>query len=137
VNWNSSGQEETIAPAIAEPELQARTFPSSIGAEGDWLCAWCLNRVANDRERFCFDGKDEFTFTNPEGFRFEIITFSETCGCRQSGLPTLEFTWFAGHAWSYCQCAQCGQHLGWYYTGKHNFAGLIKPRIVRALFIRN
>ncbi len=105
--------------------------------EGDWLCAWCLNRVANEKDRFAFKGKDEFCSSNPEGIRFEIITFSQTLGCRHSGVPTLDNTWFPGHAWSYCQCHRCRQLLGWYYTGEHDFAGLIKDRIVRALCVRN
>jgi hypothetical protein len=122
---------------IAEPVLGTRPAAALATAEGDWLCAWCLNRVANENDRFKFDGRDEFTFTNPEGIRFEIITFSETLGCPQSGVPTLEHTWFPGHAWSYCHCDGCGQHIGWYFTGPHHFAGLIKGRIVRALTVRN
>ena len=119
-----------MVPAVIEPALESRTA-------GDWLCAWCYNRVANERDRFQYHGQDEFTFTNPEAIRFEIITFSRTLGCQEAGVPTLEHTWFPGHAWSYCQCDRCGQHLGWYYTGEQEFAGLIKPRIVRALFVRN
>ena len=52
-------------------------------------------------------------------------------------MPTLEHTWFAGHEWSFCQCDRCGQHLGWFYSGQHEFAGLIKDRIVRAVCVRN
>jgi hypothetical protein len=123
--------------AIVEPEVQTRPALAAVDPEGDWLCAWCLQRVANERDRFQYEGKDEFTFDNPEGIRFEIITFLQTLSCRQTGRPTLEHTWFAGHAWSFCQCAECGQHLGWFYTGQHEFVGLIKSRIVRALTIRN
>jgi hypothetical protein len=53
------------------------------------------------------------------------------------GMPTLEHTWFPGHAWSYCVCNNCGQHLGWYYDGQSVFVGLIKGRILRAMFMRN
>ncbi len=122
---------------VAQPEVGTRTLPSAGDPARDWLCAFCLNCVANERDRFSFQGKDDFSFSNPEGLRFHIITFSDTRGCRQTGVPTLEYTWFPGHAWSYCQCARCGQHLGWYYTGQHQFVGLITDRIVRALFIRN
>ncbi len=128
---------EVVLPTVAEPELGSRTAPQTAGAVGDWLCAWCLNRVANDRDRFAYDGKDEFIFSNPEGIRFEIITFERTLGCRSAGVPTLEYTWFAGHAWSYCLCDRCGQHLGWYYSGTQEFAGLIKARIVKAVCVRN
>jgi hypothetical protein len=96
-----------------------------------------MNPVASESDRFQYEGRDEFSFTNPEGIRFEIITFLRTLGCRQTGKPILEHTWFAGHAWSFCHCAACGQHLGWYYTGPQDFAGLIRERIVRALLVRN
>jgi hypothetical protein len=52
-------------------------------------------------------------------------------------VPTLENTWCPGYAWSYCKCEHCGQHLGWYYAGTIEFAGLIIARIVRAVGIRN
>ena len=126
-----------LIPTVAEPELGSRTALETAAAAGDWLCAWCLNRVANEQDRFSYDGKDEFSFSNPEGIRFEIITFCQTLGCLQSGVPTLEHTWFPGHAWSYCRCDRCGQHLGWYYAGQNEFVGLIKSRITRALYVRN
>jgi hypothetical protein len=136
VNWNAP----TDVPSgveLAQPTLDTRTVPAAENVAGDWLCAWCLNGVANERDRFQFEGKDEFTFTNPEGIRFHIITFLQTRGCRQLGAPTLEHTWFAGHAWSFCHCDRCGQHLGWYYAGANAFAGLIADRIVRAQLLRN
>ena len=126
-----------MMPGIIEPAVESRAETSTGCAEGDWLCAWCLNRVANEQDRFDYNGKDEFHFSNPAGIHFDIITFLQTLGCRQSGLPTLADTWFPGHAWSYCTCSGCGQHLGWYYAGQHFFAGLIKERIVRALYLRN
>ena len=137
MNWQASAGTELAVPGIAEPELESRIKESTSGAAGDWLCAWCLSHVANEQDRFPFDGKDEFTFSNPKGIRFAIITFSQTLGCRQTGTPALEFTWFPGHAWAYCQCDRCGQHLGWFYTGANDFVGLIKERIVRGLFVRN
>jgi hypothetical protein len=116
---------------------QSRTVPGLSDAAGDWLCAWCHNRVANERDRCAIDGQNQFAFTNQEGIRFEIITFSETLGCRQSGKPTLEHTWFPNHTWSYCQCVECGSQLGWHFEGEKVFAGLIQTRIVRALNLRN
>jgi len=124
-------------PEVAEPETTPRPETTQGDTAGDWLCAWCHNRVANEKDRFPYNGKDEFTFANPEGIKFAIITFSRTLGCRETGTPTLEHTWFAGHAWSFCQCDRCGQQLGWHYAGQHHFAGLIKGRIVRALHVNN
>ena len=138
VNWNGpSSTGDEFVTGIIEPTVSDRTITSIQDPAGDWLCAWCLNRVANEKDRFQYGGKDEFAFTNPAGLRFEIITFAQTLGCRQAGKPTLEHTWFPGYAWSFCHCDQCGQHLGWCYTGLQEFVGLIKNRIVRALHIRN
>ena len=128
---------ELAIPGLLEPEIEPEPAPTTGDTENDWRCAWCQNRVANEKDRFRYDGKDEFTFSNPEGIRFAIITFSRTLGCQEAGEPTSEHTWFPGYAWSYCQCDRCGQHLGWYYAGKCEFAGLIKARIVRALCVRN
>ncbi len=139
MNWQASAgpDVESVMPTVVEPEVLSETAPSNGDTETDWLCAWCHNRVANEKDRFPYDGKDEFTFSNPEGIRFAIITFARTLGCRETGAPSLEHTWFPGHAWSFCLCDHCGQHLGWYYSGQHEFAGLIIARIVRALCIRN
>src|SRR5512136_2406706 len=115
MSGNASEEGTLVAPDLALPEIENQTSASAGQAEGDWLCVLCHNRVANERDRFPIGGKDQFTFTNPEGLRFDIITFSETHGCRQTGTPTLEHTWFPGHRWSYCQCGECGQHLGSYF----------------------
>ena len=122
---------------VAEPLLDVRTLPTLGAAGQDWLCAWCLNRVASETDRFKYDGKDEFNFSNPVGIRFEIITFSRVLGCDMAGAPTLENTWFPGHAWAFCHCDQCGQQLGWSYSGPQEFVALIKDRIVRGTFVRN
>ena len=122
---------------LAEPKIQTRTRPSEGDPANDWLCAWCLNRVASEKDRFLYDGKSEFSFRNPEGIRFEIVTFSRVTGCRLVGVPTSEATWFPNHAWCHCLCEQCGLQLGWQYTGPTEFVGLILGRIVRALLIRS
>jgi hypothetical protein len=129
----TAGTLESGLVEIAEPEIKTR---SRLGSPAnDWLCAWCLNRVASEEDRFCPDGKSEFSFLNPDGIRFEILTFSRAIGCRSTGVPTLEHTWFPGYAWSYCLCDRCGMHLGWHYAGPGDFVGLIRDRIVRASVI--
>ncbi len=136
MNVNESGSAVSDM-VIQAPEIETRLRSLPASSAGDWLCAWCHNRVANEKDRFRYDGRDEFAFSNPEGICFVILTFDPTLGCEPAGLPTLEHTWFPGHAWSYCLCDSCGQHLGWFYAGQHHFAGLIKDRLVRALGVRN
>jgi hypothetical protein len=137
VNNQASKGPESVMPSIAEPVLGTRAAVAVGDAEGDWLCVWCFNAVATDNDRFKFEGKGHFAFSNPDGIPFRIMTFSRTLGCRQDGAPTLEYTWFPGHAWSFCLCDRCGQHLGWYYAGKHHFAGLVIDRLVRRQCVRN
>ena len=129
----------TDLTTLPEVEPAKKSFPATALEDpaGDWLCAGCLNRVANEKDRFKHDGKAEFTFSNPQGIRFGIITFSQTMGCLETGVPTLEHTWFPEHAWSFCQCDRCQMHLGWFYSGPHNFVGLIRNRLVRGRNIWN
>jgi hypothetical protein len=100
---------ELMAPRVVEPGAAPEDATAPEDAAGDWLCAWCQHRVAREKDRFAFDGKDEFTFSNPARIRFALIIFSRTLGCRESGVPTLEHTWFPAHARSYCLCANRGQ----------------------------
>ena len=89
MNPTDSTEAEVTLPDIVESGTESRVRTSHGDAAGDWLCAWCLNRVANERDRFKYESRDEFTFSNPEGIRFDIITFSQTAGCRDAGVPTL------------------------------------------------
>jgi hypothetical protein len=102
----------------------------------DWLCLRCSKKITEDKERFLYENRSEFQFTNPDGFVFEIITFRTADGCREEGEPTFAFTWFREHSWSFALCSRCGLHLGWKYYGKFSFFGLIKSRIIKgqALF---
>lgn len=128
---------QTGAVELAEPASLARERTVPEDAAHDWVCIWCRQRVASDKDRWFHQGRSEFVFKNPEGIRFEILTFSRTLGCDNVGVPTLEHTWFLGHAWSYCVCANCRSHLGWYYTGPDTFVGLIRNRILRAAWVSN
>ena len=117
---------------IAEPEIRTHALPAQTDSASDWLCAWCLNPVASEKDRFSYGGQNEFSFKNPEGARFNVVTFLQTLGCREIGVPTLEHTWFPDHAWSYCVCDRCRMHLGWFYAGPSAFVGLIRDRIIQA-----
>lgn len=73
----------------------------------------------------------EHTFRNPSGFSFHILCYSDADGTLNRGEPTLEHTWFPGYAWTYAICLKCGTHLGWWFTGKDTFVGLIATRLIR------
>ena len=129
--------EGTTGKVLIGPSIHTRSRWAPANAGNDWLCAMCHHRLASERDRLQIGSQSEFAFTNPAGVPFLIITFSEAHGCRDEGDSTLEDTWFPGHAWSYCACGKCGQHLGWCYSGASEFVGLIQNRIVRALNLFN
>jgi hypothetical protein len=103
----------------------------------DWLCIACNKKITSDKERFEYNNQSEFQFVNPAGYYFDIITFSTADGCIEKGISTLEFTWFAGHSWSFAVCSRCSNHLGWKYDGKYSFYGLIKSRLIKGAALFN
>lgn len=96
------------------------------------LCAACGHRITTEATRIEMDGRHQHHCVNPHGYAFDIGCFAAAPGCRVCGAPTLEFTWFAGFAWSYALCGGCNELLGWRYDGSDgsSFYGLILNRIV-------
>jgi len=103
----------------------------------DWLCIACNKKITSDKERFEYNNQSEFQFINPSGFYYDILTFYTADGSRDLGEPTMEFTWFEGHSWSFAICRRCSNHLGWKYRGKYSFYGLIKSRLIRGAALFN
>src|SRR3972149_6424468 len=126
----NQNQQDTITQSEPEVKVETELQPD------DWLCLKCSKKITEDKERFLYDIKSEFQFTNPDGYIFDIITFRNADGCREEGKPTTEFTWFKGHSWSFALCSRCSLHLGWKFSGKFSFYGLIKTRLIKgqALF---
>ena len=124
-----------ISVTKTEPEAEVKVRTEL--KPDDWLCVACSKKITEDKERLPYDGETEFHFTNPDGYEFDIITFRNADGCCVEGSPTLEFTWFKDHSWMYATCSRCGLHLGWKYSGKFSFYGLIKSRLVKGLALFN
>lgn len=124
-------QNQKVVQQETEEKVETRLQPD------DWLCLYCSKKITTDKDRFPYDEQTEFQFSNPDGYVFNIITFGSADGCREIGKPTLDFTWFAEHSWSFALCSRCGLHLGWKYKGKYTFYGLIKDRIVRGQALYN
>ncbi len=132
--------EETENPKqqnIAVPEIEPVTDVKTVLKADDWLCVVCHKKITSDKDRFEYENQSEFQFTNPAGYYFDIVTFTDAEGCIVLGEPTMEFTWFKDHAWSYAICSRCNNHIGWKYTGKYSFYGLIKSRMVKGLALFN
>jgi len=77
-------------------------------------------------------GGTEHRLTNPLGFVFTVICFSEAPGAETFGVSTHEHTWFEGYEWCFVLCRICQEHLGWHYSrgdSAEGFFGLIKDRL--------
>ncbi|NIP13882.1 MAG: hypothetical protein GWM88_03690 [Pseudomonadales bacterium] len=93
-------------------------------------CRICSHVLTRSVERIEVSGSHEHHCTNPYGISFHIGCFAEALGCDISGEPMAADTWFAGFRWRHASCAECHQHLGWYFeSGERYFYGLILDRI--------
>lgn len=94
------------------------------------LCKECDHPLTHLGRKIEAEGSYEHTFRNPAGYSFHVVCFSEAPGCQTTGVPTRQATWFKNYAWSFAACHQCGQHVGWLYTGlEDEFFGLIATRL--------
>ncbi|MBT8377937.1 MAG: hypothetical protein KJN64_01765 [Ignavibacteria bacterium] len=130
-------KEHTIKQNNLDAELKQKVRVKTELQPDDWLCIACNKKITTDKERFEYNNQTEFQFINPGGFYFDLITFESADGCREIGEPTLEFTWFKGHSWSFAVCSRCSNHLGWKYVGKYSFYGLIKSRLIKGAALFN
>ncbi|MDH3638433.1 MAG: cereblon family protein [Gammaproteobacteria bacterium] len=113
----------------AEPHTHR---PVGVGNRRDLLCVRCLAPVTSETDRIRVNGTHTHAVVNPHDIRFEIACFRTAHGCRSTGAPTSEFTWFPGFRWRIALCARCTAHLGWSYSdGSPNaeFFGLILDRL--------
>lgn len=100
-------------------------------------CRTCGAKVADPRSVFSpSDGRVRHVFANPSGKVYEILTLRVADGVVLHGPPTLEFTWFPGHAWRIASCARCASHLGWSFESltpnatPPSFFGLLTSELV-------
>jgi len=99
-------------------------------AEKGLRCKVCGLVITNNRERCSRGGRHLHTFFNPAGIVYEIGCFQKAPGCHAYGPASDEFAWFAGYRWRVVYCAECIEHLGWYFTaGQDGFFGLIVNRL--------
>jgi hypothetical protein len=97
----------------------------------EWLeCKYCQHTITHKKNILYISGSFLHTFKNPAGIFFQIGCFSKAPGCKEIGLPTSDFTWFPDYEWSICVCANCTQHLGWFYQKvESSFYGLVLDRL--------
>jgi hypothetical protein len=93
-------------------------------------CGACSHVIARKADGQPVNGSHAHHFTNPYGIHFHVGCYAEALGCTISGQPTAADSWFPGFFWRLASCAECQNHLGWYFErpGEH-FYGLILDRI--------
>jgi hypothetical protein len=111
------------------PAVREKPTPTRSDGDGAILCGACGGPVAEEAARIEVGGAHSHRFTNPAGFTYDVVCLRQT-SCYLQGTPTVEFTWFAGYAWSFALCGSCHTHLGWFYEGPAKFFGLIADRLV-------
>ncbi len=117
-----------------DPGALERTAEQDGAPDDRLLCAGCEHAVARVADALVVGGRHEYTFTNPQGYVYTVRLFVRAGGCRDAGEPTLEATWFPGHAWRHAVCGGCGEHLGWRWQAADGagFHGLIRQRVREA-----
>lgn len=96
------------------------------------LCRLCKTPITSQAHMIVVNGSTKHVFANPSGIVYEIGCFSAANGCINHGLPTQEFTWFAGYSWRFSFCRGCQTHMGWVYLGEEGsgFFGLILDKLI-------
>lgn len=101
--------------------------------QGALLCRTCRARITSEDLAMTMNGQHQHAFFNPAGIAFEIRCFRAAPGALAQGVPSSEFSWFAGYAWQLACCATCHTHLGWRFVdqpGSNAFFGLIASRLL-------
>jgi hypothetical protein len=94
-------------------------------------CRCCSAAITQSGDQINI-GLSHHHLTSPEGLSFNLRCFQYAPGCALSGIPSDEASWFGGYHWQLAQCAECAEHLGWYYQRQNNrfFFGLIQDRLI-------
>jgi hypothetical protein len=119
-------------PAAPLREAGASVAERPSAADGaPIVCAACGATVTDSRSAIGVDGAHEHTFVNPAGIIYRVRCFATAPGCRESGEPTQQWSWFPAYAWRYGFCASCDAHLGWAYRSARGdgFYGLVADRL--------
>ena len=114
----------------ADPDATSLEIDTSRGAI--LLCAACRHLVTRKEFITEISGKTFHSGINPNGVRYSFRTFIDAPGCRESGEPTMEHTWFADYRWQMASCRGCRGHLGWRFSNAATgmFYGLIDDRLI-------
>ena len=110
--------------------LLERLASESVQPEDCLWCACCDHPITSLQQHISMHGKHLHHLCNPHGLEFDVACFAEAWGALVRGPRADAFTWFPGYTWRLAVCADCGEHLGWYYESEeHAFYGLIADKL--------
>ena len=113
-----------------DPKLKAILDEEKKEEKGYLYCATCSHVIGRVDDRIEVNGSFQHTLTNPAGITFNLGCFRDALGSALSGERQAADSWFPGFLWRYAACAECSEHLGWYFDNADNyFYGLILNRI--------
>lgn len=122
------GDQSTIKALISQTEARHLAPEES----KPYFCKFCGNLVTFRAYEISVQSSHEHEFMNPDDVTYRIGCFSTAEGCMPIGMPTDDFTWFAGYQWQVVLCLSCMNHLGWRYVSEisNGFYGLILNRLI-------
>ncbi|CAI9773126.1 unnamed protein product [Fraxinus pennsylvanica] len=89
-------------------------------------CKTCQTLIARRSDMLVMSSEGPLgAYANEHGFVHEVTTLLKTNGLAIKGIPTKEYSWFPGYAWSIADCATCEMHMGWLFTATRK---KLKPR---------
>jgi cereblon len=84
-------------------------------------CVNCKSKLCHRDDVFSMSVQGpQGTYINPSGWVHETVTVLKAESLRLNGRPQTEYSWFPGYAWTICECAECGHHVGWKFTVASN-----------------
>ncbi len=99
--------------------------PTTLESDRALLCSHCKRLITYQQFMTEINGTLAHTQCNPSGILFRYRCYLNASGCIIGGPPVSEFSWHSGYRWQYAYCSGCGQHLGWFFSGRNpSFFGL-------------
>ncbi|CAB3225598.1 unnamed protein product [Arctia plantaginis] len=77
-------------------------------------CLSCLTEITDRNHVFPMSSEGVTgNYVNLGGHVHDVLTVREVRNVNLSGLPTDEYSWFPGYAWTIATCEHCDSHVGW------------------------
>lgn len=115
-----------------ETKKKNKTKPQRTSEQPEYklCCSVCKSYITDNLQHLEIEGRHSHSKTNPANQTFLIRCFSSVKNCKIVGEKTAQHSWFMGCQWQFVHCKSCSTQLGWYFSGRHDFYGLIEEQLV-------